>query len=57
MKITNKNDYPKCQHHDDCFAYFQGRCNCLTSTFFHGRDCPFYKRKVQNKEETTDFSE
>ena len=56
MKKIDHNVYPKCKHHDDCFAYVKGHCDCLTSTYFRGKDCPFYKTKEQNKEETIDYS-
>ena len=56
MQNLDHNVYPKCRHHADCFANKHGHCDCLTSTFFHGKDCPFYKPKESNKEETIDYS-
>ena len=56
MKKIDHNVYPKCKHHDDCFANIQGHCDCLTSTYFHRKDCPFYKTKEQKKGTTTDLS-
>lgn len=46
----NYERFPVCPFHDDCFALVDdSRCNCLISTNFNGRDCPFYKVKNDDK--------
>ena len=46
MDKTYSTNYPRCNYHKDCFAYFDGFCDCLTDTDFCGDDCPFYKKKA-----------
>ena len=37
---------PSCRYDKyDCFAYKEGKCKALDSTFFKSGRCPFYKSK------------
>lgn len=35
------------EYASDCFANNDGRCSALSSTYFKGKMCPFYKSKVK----------
>ncbi len=40
--MTKIIDRPKCRR-GDCFANFEGTCRCLTTSYFKGKECPFFK--------------
>jgi hypothetical protein len=45
-------NYPNCwQGEKTCFAYFNGRCSILRSSFHDRQVCPYYKTKAQLAEE------
>lgn len=51
MRRVKKSGTQICSHHSDCFAHCNGICLILYDTYFHGKDCPFYKTPDKIKEE------
>lgn len=41
--MSYSKELKQCRYKDDCFANIDGKCNCLSKTYFKRGVCPFYK--------------
>ena len=49
MNCGLSTTHPPCNN-NKCFAFSNGRCNALTTTYFKGK-CPFFKDIEEKKQE------
>lgn len=40
------------KQYSNCFAFRDGKCDCMTDTDFKGGICPFYKTKEQAQQDS-----